>query len=182
MRYVLGGRANSNQSREGTYEYDFRYNPLHDYESLWWIGLWLLTSNAPHGSRRSPAQTYVHNDLFEDKDEDERKGLVAGLRPDVWHAIPDALDAASDVMQSLRAELFSAFSAASASFAEFDPESFRDDRIPRLFVEELSRVMKGPDVMFDGRVQTSTVQKRKAESEAVDGLRNESSSKRQKIV
>lgn len=43
----------------------FRFNPLHDMESLWWIHVWILYCHVGQkGDRRSPSQEMLYQALF----------------------------------------------------------------------------------------------------------------------
>jgi hypothetical protein len=128
--------------------YDFRVNPLHDLESIWWIGMWFLTRNCPKDSQHTTDHAGCHTQLFDGSD--RTKFLSTSIAEGFVPKFPELFRSAGDALIVILRSLRDAYQTAEASPVEFDPTPYEDDKLPRLIFDELSRYVEGaPDVSFD---------------------------------
>jgi hypothetical protein len=133
----------------GMAEYDFRVNLLHDLESIWWIGMWFLTRNCPKDSQHTTDHAGCHTQLFGGSD-DRVRFLLTSIAEHFVPKFPELFRSAGDALIVILRSLRDAYETAEAFLAEFDPTPYEDDKLPRLFFDELSRYVEGaPDVSFD---------------------------------
>lgn len=128
--------------------YDFRVNPLHDLESIWWIAIWFLTRNLPTGSQLTNQHSLCHWQLFE---QIERTLLISPTEmDDVISALPKVYQNAAEMLNVVMLSLRSAYCKTVSSPTQFNPAPYNDAGFPLLFFNEMSRYLDtAPDVSFD---------------------------------
>jgi hypothetical protein len=140
----------SSDEELGTPDYDFRFNPLHDLESLWWVCLWFLAFHSPAGLERNFAHECWYNNLFVARSA-ERIALLhfppsfTSLR----EALPEQFIRTSTTFSKMRRLLVSGYQEAEASAQMFNTAPFGDHEVPAAFVKLAKEALEeAPNVTF----------------------------------
>jgi hypothetical protein len=131
-------------------DYPFKYNPIHDLESLWWIAIWTLTVNSPSGSPRNKDQNMWHWNIFWNKN--YRYPLLSGHPTFVNFVtiLPSPFQEVRIPLALLQSSLVNSYQVAERSYEVLNDQPFADSKLPRTFVERLAEAVQiCPDVKFD---------------------------------
>lgn len=137
--------------------YDFRVNHVHDWESAWWVGNWILSHNSPAGHARSPEQQSYHQRAFHGP----RNTLplcritiltaATQFEGELMNVLPVQFRNLVVFLATLRQELVDAYTLAEADRSQFNEQPFADDQLPQSFVTQLSALLQAaPDLKFHG--------------------------------
>ncbi len=123
--------------------YDFRYNPMHDLESIWWIAIWTLLRNTPEDVIHSDAQKVMYQDVFKSK----MRGLVLrdnATFQELRETLPPEFnsDKIIDPLNAMRSKLVQGYAEASASPVSFNCEPYNDKNLPSVFDKKLTEIVE----------------------------------------
>jgi hypothetical protein len=138
-------------------DYPFKYNPIHDLESLWWIAIWTLTVNSPSGSPRNKDQNMWHHMIFQNKT--DRDSLLRDYATFVNFVtiLPLSFQEVGTRLAPLRSSLVISYQTAERSYETLNDQPFADSELPKTFIERLAEAVQTcPDVKLDSS-QTSPV-------------------------
>lgn len=124
--------------------YDFRFTPMHDLESIWWIAIWILLRKSPIGEDRSDAQTKLYVDVFNSK---ILRGLFLGNNGSFisrrWFLPPQfKSDEIIHPLDDMRRKLMESYKEATRSPVNFNSEPYRDEKLPSFFDEKLTKIVE----------------------------------------
>jgi hypothetical protein len=136
----LNFAENEEQLLESAHAYEFRYNSIHDFESLWWMFVWFLTYISPTGGPRTKDQKLWHHQLF----------VLSMKRIDLLtsdstfryftNALPENFRRAMAAPLAFRSELVGAYRIAEASSKSFDCSSAGEHQLPLKVVNILGGI------------------------------------------
>lgn len=114
--------------------YVFRANPIHDFESLWWILVWTLTRNSPLGVQRTRAHERYHHELFVRRV--DRNDLLSSAIPlsELVDALPREFADVCMGMLALKRHHVNAYRIAEKSNEDFDCAPLHESFFPSGFV------------------------------------------------
>jgi hypothetical protein len=141
-------------------DYDFRFNPLHDLESLWWICLWFLAFHSPAGFKRSFTHEYWYNGMFIAGSTVRSTVLgsqntFARLRKD----LPVPFRRVANTFSKIRKQLIMGYKAAEQSTQEFNATPYADLEVPAIFVMLAKEALEeAPDITFHEPQPTANVE------------------------
>ncbi len=144
MAWEVSNLRYSFHEHRGGVLYDFRFNPMHDLESIWWIAIWTLLSRSPAGVNRK-----MYKDVFDSKR--DRFWILRDGFGHLCNALPPEFAAGrvTDPMYELQTGLMEGHEKATASRNTFDSTSYDDTGLPSLFVSELTKIVDScPDIKF----------------------------------
>jgi hypothetical protein len=155
----IGGDYSALLPSQDGVQYEFRFNPIHDFESLWWMYTWFLTRNSPAGLPRNEGQESWHHVLF----------VLQRSRWDILSAdqefsrlmatLPDEFHVAKNGFSTFRRYLSKAYKLAESSSQSFDSSPFGDSQLPFSVVKMLKDVSEqSPELPF----QRSSQKRKKA--------------------
>lgn len=128
----------------------FRYNPLHDMESLWWVAVYLVlkrdvvpgtTGEEPEAAWDSKAQQSYVCELFGAK-RDRLFSHPATLIYDLHRVVHPALWPAASILNDLRLSLLTAYHAAEKNLDTLDEKCA--DGLYDLWIEKLTLISRDP--------------------------------------
>lgn len=159
MHFGWNGLDAKGVDQSGQRFYKFRFNPLHDYESIFWIALWILTQNSPAGSPRSSEHRRYHESVFPG-DHLGRGFLLSSsimFEATLGQDLPEPFRNLVVRLGELRQTLLNAYIVLERSRSEFNERAFADDELPLSFERSLSNItIAAPDLTFHGFEDTST--------------------------
>lgn len=132
--------------------YDFRHNPIHDYESIWRVGLWILTSNSSAGFFRNREHEEFHQEVFLGSPRARNSVfLEKTFRLELIKTLPKEFHSPVASLEKLRLSLLKAYHLSERDREMFDSAPFQDEQLPKTFETHLSAILGGlSDIVFDG--------------------------------
>lgn len=124
--------------------YEFRFNPMHDLESVWWIAIWTLLRDSPAGAGPTAAQGKMYSNVFHGE-----KNRLWVLAHDVdfeeiFETLLPSFNSYQTMrpMDELRSELMEGYRKATKSHRKFNTAPYEDGKLPSLFDEKLTEIVE----------------------------------------